>query len=188
MKIDFRVIALLLLVPLLDAMLLAVLATRLSLVAIVALVVLTALVGMVLVRAEGRRTLARLQRKLATGEMPTNEVVDGALLLIAGAMFLTPGLVTDFVALLLALPPTRYPARIVVKKYVVTPYLDAKTGGFATGNVYMGGFPNDGDGSAGPGAGTGPSGGAGPGAGSQSTDGDTIDMDGDEYRNVDDDR
>ena len=181
MKIDFRVIALLLLVPLLDAMLLAVLATRLSLVAIVALVVLTALVGMVLVRAEGRR-------KLATGEMPTNEVVDGALLLVAGAMFLTPGLVTDFVALLLALPPTRYPIRVVVKKYIVTPYLDAKTGGFATGNVYMGGFPNDGDGGAGPGAGTGPGGGAGPGPGSKSTDGDTIDMDGDEYRNVDDDR
>ncbi|MDZ7747062.1 MAG: FxsA family protein [Halobacteriales archaeon] len=180
MKLDFRVIAVLLLVPLLDAMLLAVLATRLSLVAIVALVVLTALIGMVLVRAEGRRTLAKLQRKLATGEMPTNELVDGALLLVAGAMFLTPGLVTDFVALLLALPPTRYPIRVVVKKYVVTPYLDAKTGGFATGNIYMGGFPNDGDGPM-----TGGS--SGPGAGPGSGDGDTIDMDGDEYRNVDDD-
>ena len=166
MKLDLRVIALLLLIPLLDAMLLAVLATRLSFVAIVALVVLTALVGMLLVRAEGRRTLARLQKRIATGEMPTDELVDGGLLLIAGGMFLTPGLVTDFVALLVALPPTRYPLRLVVKRYVVTPYLDAKTGGFATGNVYTGGFPND-------------------GSGPNPTDGDTIDMDSDEYRNVD---
>ncbi|PSQ51208.1 membrane protein FxsA [Halobacteriales archaeon SW_8_65_20] len=166
MKLDLRVIALLLLIPLLDAMLLAVLATRLSFVAIVALVVLTALVGMLLVRAEGRRTLARLQKRIATGEMPTDELVDGGLLLIAGGMFLTPGLVTDFVALLVALPPTRYPLRLVVKRYVVTPYLDAKTGGFATGNVYTGGFPND-------------------GSGPNPSDGDTIDMDSDEYRNVD---
>ena len=166
MKLDLRVIALLLLIPLLDAMLLAVLATRLSFVAIVALVVLTALVGMLLVRAEGRRTLAKLQRRLATGEMPTDELVDGGLLLIAGGMFLTPGLVTDFVALLVALPPTRYPLRLVVKRYVVTPYLDAKTGGFATGNAYTGGFPND-------------------GSGPNPSDGDTIDMDSDEYRNVD---
>jgi len=166
MKLDLRVIALLLLIPLLDAMLLAVLATRLSFVAIVALVVLTAFVGMLLVRAEGRRTLAKLQRRLATGEMPTDELVDGGLLLIAGGMFLTPGLVTDFVALLVALPPTRYPLRLVVKRYVVTPYLDAKTGGFATGNVYTGGFPND-------------------GSGPNPSDGDTIDMDSDEYRNVD---
>jgi len=166
MKLDLRVIALLLLIPLLDAMLLAVLATRLSFVAIVALVVLTALVGMLLVRAEGRRTLARLQKRIATGEMPTDELVDGGLLLIAGGMFLTPGLVTDFVAVLLTLPPTRYPLRLVVKRYVVTPYLDAKTGGFATGNVYTGGFPND-------------------GSGPNPTDGDTIDMDSDEYRNVD---
>ncbi|PSP39593.1 membrane protein FxsA [Halobacteriales archaeon QH_7_65_31] len=166
MKLDLRVIALLLLIPLLDAMLLAVLATRLSFVAIVALVVLTALVGMLLVRAEGRRTLARLQKRIATGEMPTDELVDGGLLLIAGGMFLTPGLVTDFVAVLLTLPPTRYPLRLVVKRYVVTPYLDAKTGGFATGNVYTGGFPND-------------------GSGPNPSDGDTIDMDSDEYRNVD---
>lgn len=183
---DLRVIGVLLLIPLLDAMLLAVLATQFPLTWIVALVVLTALVGMLLVRAEGRHTLARIQRKATAGDLPTDELVDGALLLVAGALFLTPGLVTDFVALLLALPPTRYPARVVVKRYVLAPYIDAKTGGFASGNVYVGGFPGDGDGdqTGSPGAsGTGSSGGPG-----DDPDGDTVDMGSDEYRTVDDDR
>jgi UPF0716 protein FxsA len=141
---DLRVIGVLLLVPLLDVMLLVVLATRLGPAVTVALVVLTAFIGLLLVRAEGRHTLGRLQAKVAEGSPPTDELLDGALLLIAGALMLTPGLVTDLLGLLFVLPPTRYPIRIAVKKYVVTPYVDAKTGGFATGNVYMGGFPNEG--------------------------------------------
>ncbi|WP_255148895.1 FxsA family protein [Halorarius halobius] len=178
---DLRVIGVLLLIPLLDAMLLVVLATQFPLVAVVAVVVLTALVGMLLVRAEGRHTLRQIQEKLATGEAPTDELVDGGLLIAAGAMFLTPGIVTDATALLLTLPPTRYPVRVLVKRYVVTPYVDSKTGGFATGNVYVGGFPGD---DAGPGA---PGGAAGPGSGpSDPDDGTTVDIDDDEYRTVDD--
>ena len=142
---DLRVIGVLLLIPLLDVMLLVVLATRIGPAVTVALVVLTALIGLLLVRAEGRYTLARIQSKLEQGTPPTDELLDGALLLIAGALMLTPGLVTDLVGLLLVLPPTRYPIRVATKKFVVTPYLDAKTGGFATGNVYVGGFPQDDD-------------------------------------------
>jgi UPF0716 protein FxsA len=143
---DLRVIGVLLLVPLLDIMLLVVLATQLGGVATVALVVLTALVGLLLVRAEGRHTLQRLQRKLAQGEPPTDELLDAGLLLVAGVLMFTPGLVTDLTGLLLVLPPTRYPIRIFTKRYVVKPYIDAQTGGFASGNVYIGGFPNDDEG------------------------------------------
>ncbi len=149
-----RAIALLLLIPLFDAVLLVALATGVVYpippLVIVAVVVLTALIGMLLVRAEGRATLRKIQQKLATGEVPTNELIDGGLLVAAGAFFLTPGLVTDFVGLLLALPPTRYPIRAAVRRWVVRPYIDAKTGGFASGQVYIGGFPNE-EGAAGPG-------------------------------------
>lgn len=142
---DLRVIGVLLLIPLLDVMLLVAVAGAIGAVATVALVVLTALVGMLLVRAEGRHTLRRIQRKLGRGELPGDELIDGALLIAAGALFLTPGLVTDGVALLAALPPTRVPLRWAARKFVVTPYLDAKTGGFATGEVYTAGFPGDGE-------------------------------------------
>ncbi|MFO7927544.1 MAG: FxsA family protein [Halobacteriota archaeon] len=142
-----RFIGLLLLVPLVDVLLLVVLATGIGPItlgpaATVAIVVLTALLGLLLVRAEGRHTVRKIQRQLARGEPPTNALLDGAFLLVAGALMLTPGLITDLIGLLLVLPPTRYPIRVAVKRYVVTPYLDSETGGFATGNVYIGGFPS----------------------------------------------
>jgi UPF0716 protein FxsA len=138
-----RWIAALLLIPLADALFLVVVADFLGWQATVALVVLTALVGMVLVRAEGRAALRRIQEQAARGEPPTDAVMDGALLLVAGAFLLTPGLVTDTLGFVLVVPPTRYVVRTVLKRYVVTPYLDRKTGGFATGNVYTFGFPGD---------------------------------------------
>ena len=146
-----RAIGALLLVPLVDVLLLVVLATRFGPVTIgpaatVVVVVLTALLGLLLVRAEGRHTIRKIQRKLVQGSAPTDELLDGALLLVAGALMLTPGLITDLIGLLLVIPLTRYPIRLGVKRYVVTPFLDNQTGGFATGNVYIGGFPGGEDG------------------------------------------
>lgn len=195
-----RLIGLALLVPLFDVLLLVVLATGLGPVTIgpaatVAVVVLTALIGLLLVRAEGRHTIRKIQRKLARGDPPTDEVLDGAFLLVAGALMLTPGLVTDLLGLVLVLPPTRYPIRVVVKRYVVRPYLDSKTDGFASGNVYIGGFPG-GDGEAsgfgggsgfpgGQGPGPGPNRGSGPDSESDSAaadyDGSTVEMGEDDY-------
>jgi len=134
-------LALLLVVPFVDALFLIYVATRLGAVLTVALVVLTAILGMLLLRAEGRATIARVQRKLARGEPPTDELLDGGLLIAAGALLLTPGLVTDAIGFLLALPLSRVPIRVALKRYVVIPYIDRETDGFVTGNVYVGGFP-----------------------------------------------
>ncbi|KAB1198364.1 membrane protein FxsA [Haloferax sp. MBLA0078] len=136
-------LALLLLIPLSDALLLVVVAQYIDLVPTVALVVLTGLVGMLLVRAEGRHTLRNLQTKFARGDLPTNELMDGGLLIAAGAFLLTPGLVTDTIGFLIAIPVTRYPIREVLKRVVVKPYLDKQTDGFVTGNVWTAGFPQE---------------------------------------------
>jgi UPF0716 protein FxsA len=172
-----RIIGLLLVIPLLDMLLLVVLTGMVGWQIIVLAVVLTALVGMLLVRAEGRHTLAKIQRKTVQGELPADELLDGALLLISGALLLTPGLVTDLVGFLLVVPLTRYPIRLAVKKWVVVPYADAKAEGFVTGNVYVGGFPSE-EGGPGPGAGPGGPGSGGPGSGGQ---GETVDLDEDAY-------
>jgi UPF0716 protein FxsA len=137
------VIAALLAIPLLDTLLLVPLAGTIGFVPTVLLVVLTGLVGMLLVRAEGRHTLSKLQRKVARGEIPTNELLDGGLLIAAGAFLLTPGVVTDLIGFLLAIPVTRFPIRETTKRFVVRPYLEKQTGGFASGNVWVGGFPDD---------------------------------------------
>jgi UPF0716 protein FxsA len=158
-----RFIGLLLLIPLVDAVLLVVFGATFGWPLMVLAVVLSALLGLVLVRAEGRHTLRKIQRKAAQGEAPTDELVDGALLLIAGAFLLTPGLVTDAIGLIFVIPLTRYPVRWALKKYVLVPMADEKTGGFVTGNVYISGFPDEGAGpGAGP-AGEGGDGGSGPG-------------------------
>lgn len=141
-----KFIGLLLLIPLLDALFLVVLTAYLGWQLVVLLVVLTAFLGLFLARLEGRNTLRKIQVKAARGEPPTNELMDGALLLIAGAFLLTPGLVTDAIGFLLLVPLTRYPIRVALKKWVVVPYADKKTGGFASGNVYIGGFPGNGQG------------------------------------------
>ena len=113
--------------------------------ATILLVVLTALIGTLLVRAEGRRTLRKIQRSLARGDPPTNELIDGGFLIAAGALLLTPGLVTDAIGFVFVLPPTRVPIRMALKKYVIVPYMDKQTDGFATGQVYTFGFPDEGE-------------------------------------------
>ena len=136
-------LALLLLIPLADSLVLVALASFvLDWTLIVLLVVLTGLVGMLLVRAEGRNTIRGFQRKLARGELPTTELMDGGLLIAAGAFLLTPGLVTDTIGFLLAVPVTRYPIRVALKRYVVVPYLDSHAEGFVTGNAWTFGFPD----------------------------------------------
>jgi UPF0716 protein FxsA len=139
------VFALLLLIPLADALLLVAVAGAVGAPATVALVVLTGLIGMLLVRAEGRHTVRSLQQRLATGEVPTKELMDGGLLIAAGAFLLTPGLVTDAVGFLLGVPLTRAPIRAGLERFVVGPYLDRKSGGFVSGRVYTAGFPDDDD-------------------------------------------
>lgn len=135
------VLAVLLVIPLIDILVLIYLAGRIGIAGTVAIVVLTGLIGLLLVRAEGRYAITRLQQKVITGEMPTDELLDGGLLLVAGALMITPGLVTDAIGLALVLPPSRYVVRKAVKRWIVIPLADARTGGFVTGSVYTGGFP-----------------------------------------------
>ncbi|WP_255170412.1 FxsA family protein [Natrononativus amylolyticus] len=160
----------LLLIPFLDAVLLALVVSQTDFgwVAMVLLVVLTGLVGMLLVRAEGRRTIGKMQRSLAEGTPPTNQLLDGALLIAAGAFLLTPGLVTDLIGFLLVIPITRIPIRKALKRFVVVPYADKKMDGFVSGNVWTFGFPDAEGGDAGP-------------AGGSSTTGDTYDLSEDDY-------
>lgn len=134
----------LLLVPLADALLLVVVADVLGWPATVLVVVLTALLGTLLVRAEGRHTLRRISEKVQTGQVPTDELIDGGLLIAAGAFLLTPGVVTDAIGFLFAVPVTRFPIRKLLKRWLGG-RLDEKTGGFVSGKVYTAGFPDDGE-------------------------------------------
>lgn len=73
----------------------------------VALVVFTAVLGAVLIRAQGFTTITRVQQSLDRGELPAVPMLEGAFLLVAGALLLTPGFVTDTIGFLCLVPPLR---------------------------------------------------------------------------------
>ncbi len=74
----------------------------------VLLVVLTAILGVWLLRWQGITTLTRVQASLQRGELPAQAMLEGMLLLIAGALLLTPGFVTDSFGFLILVPPLRH--------------------------------------------------------------------------------
>jgi len=82
----------------------------------IGLLVLVSVVGAWLVRREGLGILRRAQREVAAGRSPGREIVDGLLVLGAGALMLTPGFVTDAVGLALLFPPTRALVRAVATR------------------------------------------------------------------------
>ncbi len=72
-----------------------------------AIVVATALIGSFVLRRQGLSTLEELKRAAQTGQSPAGPMANGALILIAGILLLTPGFFTDGIGFLLLVPPFR---------------------------------------------------------------------------------
>ncbi len=71
------------------------------------LLIAISVVGAWLAKREGIGVLRRVQATVANGRVPSGEIVDGALVLLAGALMITPGFLSDCLAIVLLLPPTR---------------------------------------------------------------------------------
>ena len=103
----------------------------------IGLVLFTAVLGVSLVRSQGLSTLMQVQQKLARGEAPGQEIVEGMMLAMAGVLLVIPGFVTDFIGLLLLTPLTRRPiAALVFKRMqlrVVSGLQGGMHGGFGAG-------------------------------------------------------
>jgi UPF0716 protein FxsA len=84
-----------------------------------ALLLLVSLLGAWLVKREGLGVWQRLNEQIVAGRVPATEVADGALILFAGALLLTPGFVTDIVGILLLIPFTRAGFRAVGRRYLM---------------------------------------------------------------------
>jgi UPF0716 protein FxsA len=72
-----------------------------------AAIVATAIIGGTLIRAQGLATIDRARRSVEQGQAPVHEVFTGLCLLLAGALLMTPGFLTDSVGFLLLVPPFR---------------------------------------------------------------------------------
>jgi UPF0716 protein FxsA len=86
--------------------------------ATVALLFADSILGAALMRQQGRAAWLRFNRALAEGRVPGREVIDGVLVIFGGALLLTPGFISDFLGLILLLPPTRAVVRgVLVRRF-----------------------------------------------------------------------
>jgi UPF0716 protein FxsA len=94
-------------VPLIELAVIVQVAQLTSLPVTLVLLLGVSVLGAVLVKREGGRAWRSFREALAAGRPPAREVADGMMVLVGGALLLTPGFVTDAVGLLLVFPPTR---------------------------------------------------------------------------------
>lgn len=82
----------------------------------IGLLLLLSIAGVWLTKREGLTVISRIRRQLEAGRMPTNELIDGGLVLAGGVLLIAPGFVTAAIGLLLLFPPTRIVARGILKR------------------------------------------------------------------------
>ena len=110
-----RLLFLFIAVPVLELALLFFIGQYTGLKFTLALVLLTGFVGAWLARQQGWRVLRRIQEQVQQGEAPAESLFDGLMIFLAGALLITPGVLTDLVGFFLLLPP----GRALVKRRVV---------------------------------------------------------------------
>ena len=82
----------------------------------IALVLGTGFAGAWLARQQGMQTMFRVRNNLQQGVVPAEDLLDGFLILIAGIVLLTPGLLTDCTGILLLIPPVRFHFKRYLRK------------------------------------------------------------------------
>jgi UPF0716 protein FxsA len=73
----------------------------------VLMVIVTGVAGAALARWQGWRAIARIQEETRQGRLPADALVDGVMILAAGLLLITPGVLTDVVGFALLTPPLR---------------------------------------------------------------------------------
>jgi UPF0716 protein FxsA len=108
----------------------------------IGLVLLSAFVGMAMIRSQGRRALMDVQQSFQTLSDPTRPLAHGAMIILSGALLLTPGFFTDTLGLLLLIPGVRdWLMRRAARHVTVT-----RTGfGFDSARQPRHGWPGRGD-------------------------------------------
>jgi UPF0716 protein FxsA len=105
--IGLILLAALIVVPLVELAVLIEVGGWLGLGPTLALIILTAAGGAWVLRRQGIAVLRRAQQQMQQGSVPIVEVFEGACLVVAGALLLTPGFLSDTAGAMLLLPPVR---------------------------------------------------------------------------------
>jgi UPF0716 protein FxsA len=129
-----RIVLLFLITPVVELALLIQVGERIGFWPTIAIIVATGLAGSFLARREGFSVWQRFNKRLAEGGLPGQELVDGMIILVAGALLITPGVLTDVFGFIGLLPFTRAPVRRFLIRRLRRRMEDGSV------HVHMGGF------------------------------------------------
>ncbi|MBX0359018.1 FxsA family protein [Halobacillus sp. Nhm2S1] len=85
---------------------------------VILLIILTGVLGAWLAKKQGLETIRNFQQSVQYGQMPQDTLLDGACILVGGAVLLTPGFITDAIGFLLLFPATRLPIKRVIRNAI----------------------------------------------------------------------
>ena len=114
----FKLFLLFTIIPIIELTLLVKIGMQIGVFYTVLLVLGTAFVGAYMAKMEGLGVIVRFQRSMMEGIFPAEEMIDGAMLLVAGALLITPGILTDIIGFLLVIPSTRAIIKVWLKRYL----------------------------------------------------------------------
>ena len=110
-------------IPIIEIYLLIEIGSMFGALTAVTLVILTGFLGAFLARMQGLQTLYRIQESLREGRMPSGELLDALLIVIAGLVLLTPGFLTDSAGFLLLIPATRNSIKYWMRRQIELRYM-----------------------------------------------------------------
>ena len=110
-------------IPIIEIFLLIEIGSMFGALTAVTLVILTGFLGAFLARMQGLQTLYRIQESLREGRMPSGELLDALLIIIAGLVLLTPGFLTDSAGFLLLIPATRNSIKYWLRRQIELRYM-----------------------------------------------------------------
>lgn len=97
----------LLFIPILEIAVFIVIGGQIGVVATLAMILFTAILGSILLRFQGFSIINRIREQTQQGKMPSREIINGVMIVVAGVLLLTPGFVTDGLGFLLFIPMIR---------------------------------------------------------------------------------
>ncbi len=121
MKAFQSIFLLVLMIPFLEIYLLLKVGGLVGAIPTILMVVFTAVLGAWLLKQQGFSTLERLKSNLSKGKVPTYELIEGPIILVGGALLLTPGFITDIFGFICLIPSLRRKiADYIIQKQIIS--------------------------------------------------------------------
>ena len=114
-------------VPAIELVLLIELGGRIGLLPTITIIFLTGVVGATLARWQGLSVLRQMQTQMAQGQLPASAMFDAVIILVAGALLLTPGFLTDVVGFAFLVPGIRGVVKRTIQRRIEQSIVQGET-------------------------------------------------------------